>query len=269
MASPMVKDLLKYVGRSLPKDRTLRDIMRKAYYVPETKHCDELFKEMSESHVQMAIVVDEYGGTAGLVTLEDVLESIVGNIQDEYDNEDEEISKINDTTFTIDGITDLDEVDELIGADLPEGDYDTLGGFITSQLGFLPGDGEMNVVEYENIRFTVLSVEERRIGKVRVEILPPKGRHLWKSRMQAKKNAAACCTSGMRKKQAKRMLSRRIKLLSFLHHKTKKARCIVVCSVPFYPCFFRQAAAFFSACSGGSSSGISLSFSSSLRRLRS
>ena len=109
--------------------------MRKAYYVPETKHCDELFKEMSESHVQMAIVVDEYGGTAGLVTLEDVLESIVGNIQDEYDNEDEEISKINDTTFTIDGITDLDEVDELIGADLPEGDYDTLGGFITSQLG--------------------------------------------------------------------------------------------------------------------------------------
>ena len=71
---------------------------------------------MSESHVQMAIVVDEYGGTAGLVTLEDVLESIVGNIQDEYDNEDEEISKINDTTFTIDGITDLDEVDELIGA---------------------------------------------------------------------------------------------------------------------------------------------------------
>ena len=122
--------------------------------------------------MQMAIVVDEYGGTAGLVTLEDVLESIVGNIQDEYDNEDEEISKINDTTFTIDGITDLDEVDELIGADLPEGDYDTLGGFITSQLGFLPGDGEMNVVEYENIRFTVLSVEERRIGKVRVEILP-------------------------------------------------------------------------------------------------
>lgn len=76
---------------------------------------------MSESHVQMAIVVDEYGGTAGLVTLEDVLESIVGNIQDEYDNEDEEISKINDTTFTIDGITDLDEVDELIGADLPGG----------------------------------------------------------------------------------------------------------------------------------------------------
>ena len=167
-----VKDLLKYVGRSLPKDKALRDIMRKAYYVPETKHCDELFKEMSESHVQMAIVVDEYGGTAGLITLEDVLESIVGNIQDEYDNEDEEISKINDTTFTIDGTTDLDEVDELIGADLPEGDYDTLGGFITSQLGFLPGDGEMNVVEYENIRFTVLSVEERRIGKVRVEILP-------------------------------------------------------------------------------------------------
>ena len=146
--------------------------MRKAYYVPESKKCGQLFKEMSESHVQMAIVVDEYGGTAGLVTLEDLLESIVGNIQDEYDNEDEEISRIDDATFTIDGTTDIEEVGDLIGVTFPEGDYDTLGGYIISRLGFLPSDGEMNSLEFENFRFTVLSVEDRRIGKVKVEILP-------------------------------------------------------------------------------------------------
>lgn len=167
-----VKDFLQFVGKDVPTDKTLREIMRKAYYVPETKRCGELFKELSERHIQMAVVVDEYGGTAGIVTLEDILESIVGNIQDEYDNEDEEISQINDTTFTIDGTTDLDEVDELVGVSLPEGDYDTLGGFIISLLGFLPKDGEENIVEFENIKFTVLNVEERRIGKVRVEVLP-------------------------------------------------------------------------------------------------
>ncbi len=127
---------------------------------------------MTEKHIQMAIVVDEYGGTAGLVTLEDIVEAIVGNIQDEYDNEDEEISKINETTFTIDGVTDLEEVEEQLGIEFPKDDFDTLGGFIISQLGFLPQDGDMNTVEFENIRFTVLNVEDRRIGKVKVEILP-------------------------------------------------------------------------------------------------
>ena len=168
-----IKDLLKYVGNTLPKHKGLKEIMRKAYYVPESKHCGALFSEMTEKHIQMAIVVDEYGGTAGIVTLEDILEAIVGNIQDEYDNEDEEISKINETTFTMDGITDLEEVEEQLDIEFPEDDYDTLGGFIISELGFLPQDGDMNSVEYKNIRFTVLNVEERRIGKVKVEILPP------------------------------------------------------------------------------------------------
>lgn len=167
-----IKDFLKYVGSSLPKNMTVKDMMRPAYYVPETKRCGELFTEMTEKHVQMAVVVDEYGGTAGIVTLEDLLESIVGNIQDEYDHEDEEISIINDTTFEIDGITDIEEVEEHIGKTLPEGDYDTIGGYIISVLGFLPQDGEMNEVRFENVKFTVLNVEERRIGKVKVEILP-------------------------------------------------------------------------------------------------
>lgn len=166
-----IKDLIQYIGKSLPENG-LRSIMRKAYYVPESKKCGKLFKEMGESHVQMAIVVDEYGGTAGLVTLEDLLEAIVGNIQDEYDNESEEISRIDDATFTIDGTTDIEEVGDLINVTFPDGDYDTLGGYIISRLGFLPADGEMNSLEFENFRFTVLSVEDRRIGKVKVEILP-------------------------------------------------------------------------------------------------
>lgn len=168
------KDLLRFVGNSIPDDLTISKVMRKALYVPETQSCGDLFKAMTESRTQFAVVVDEYGGTAGIVTLEDVLESIVGNIQDEYDDEEEEITKIDETTFTIDGTIDLDEVNELVGIELPEGDYDTLGGFVISLLGYLPSETDKTpiVAEYENLRFTVLSLDERRIEDIKVEILP-------------------------------------------------------------------------------------------------
>lgn len=166
-----IKDLLKYVGKDMP-ETTLKDVMRSPMFVPESKICGDLFKEMTATRTQMAVVVDEYGGTAGIVTLEDIVEAIVGNIQDEYDHEDEEISRINETTFTIEGITNIDEIDELTGKNLPEGDYDTVAGFIISELGYLPKDGEMNEVMFENLKFTVLAVDNRRIEKVRVEVLP-------------------------------------------------------------------------------------------------
>ncbi|MBR5246954.1 MAG: HlyC/CorC family transporter [Clostridia bacterium] len=183
-----IKDFLKYVGTNLPKTKTVKDMMRPAYYVPETKRCGELFTEMTEKRVQMAVVIDEYGGTAGIVTLEDLLESIVGNIQDEYDHEDEEISIINDTVFEVDGITDIEEVEEHIGKTFPDGDYDTIGGYIISVLGFLPQDGEMNEVTFENVKFTVLNVEERRIGKVKVEILPEEKKEEVEERRFFKRN---------------------------------------------------------------------------------
>lgn len=168
------KDLLKYVGHNIPADLTISKVMRKALYVPETQSCGDLFEAMNKSRTQFAVVVDEYGGTAGIVTLEDVLESIVGNIQDEYDDEEEEIKQINETTFTIDGTTDLDEVNELVGVELPEGDYDTLGGFVISLLGYLPEKvtDEPIIAEYENLKFTVLSIDERRMDEIKVEILP-------------------------------------------------------------------------------------------------
>ncbi len=167
-----IKDLLKYVSESLPETKSPSDIMRPAYYVPFSKNCGDLFSEMTEQRVQMAVVVDEYGGTAGIVTMEDLVEAIMGNIRDEYDDEEEEIVEESENLFTIDGTAYIEEVNELVGEIIPEGDYDTLGGFIISLLGFLPKDGDMNEVEYKNLRFTILNVEERRIGKVRVEITP-------------------------------------------------------------------------------------------------
>ena len=167
-----VKDLLKYVGKEVKAKGTLKSIMREPYFIPETKSCGELFKEMSSKRIQMAVVVDEYGGTAGIVTLEDIVEAIMGNIQDEYDVEEEEISRIDENTFTVDGTIDIEEIDELIGKELPEGDYETLAGFIMDELQCIPKDGEMNEVVFENVKFTVLSVEDRRIEKIKVEITP-------------------------------------------------------------------------------------------------
>ena len=160
------------IGSSLPKQESLRKIMREPYFVPESMKCGMLFQEMTARRVQMAVVVDEYGGTAGIVTLEDLVESIVGNIQDEYDNEEEEFSVINETTFTVDGTTSIDEVNEHVGINLPDDEYDTIGGFVISLLGYLPKDGEMNELDYKNLRFTILNLEDKRIGKLKIEILP-------------------------------------------------------------------------------------------------
>ena len=166
------KDLLPFAGKEFPSDMTAAHKMRSVYYVPESKKCGDLFKELTEKRLQMAIVVDEYGGTAGLVTMEDLIESILGNIQDEYDDEEEDIEQLSDTVFTIDGVTDLDEVEDELGRKLPEGDYDTLAGMIISHLGYIPGEEETPSIEVNHVLFTVLTVEDRRIEKVRVEKLP-------------------------------------------------------------------------------------------------
>ncbi|MDR1927429.1 MAG: hemolysin family protein [Oscillospiraceae bacterium] len=169
-----IKDLLKYIGAALPGGQSLRGVMRTAHFVPETKRCGELFKEMTAKHIQIAIVVDEYGGTAGLVTLEDVLESIVGSIQDEYDDEEEEISRIDENTFRLDGSTDLEALEPLTGVPLPEGDYDTVAGFVISLLGYLPQGDERPQVEYGALRFTVEAVEDKRIARLKVELQTPR-----------------------------------------------------------------------------------------------
>lgn len=166
-----VKDLLKFVGTKISGDDKLTDYIRKPLFVPETIPCGKLFAQMTEKRTMMAIVVDEYGGTAGLVTTEDVMECIFGNIRDEYDNEEEQVTKIDDKTYTFDGVSDIDDVSEVLGVEFPEGDYDTLAGFVINLLGFLPtGENtEQEVCTYEGLTFTVLEVSDRRIEKIKVE----------------------------------------------------------------------------------------------------
>lgn len=161
-----VKDLLRFVGRPATAF-SLQATMRAPLFVPETKRCQDLFVELTEQKKQMAVVIDEYGGTAGIVTMEDVVESIVGSIQDEYDHEEEEYAVIDDSTYSIDGTTAIDEVDRLLDIELPEGDYDTLGGFLIDRLGRIPAESEHPIVETPEVTFTVENMEDRHIDKVR------------------------------------------------------------------------------------------------------
>lgn len=165
-----VKDLLPYVGREIPENVTIRHLMRETYFIPDTKKCRDLFAEMTEKRVQMSIVVDEYGGFAGIVTMEDLLESIVGNIQDEYDNEEEEVTKLGDNTFDVDGSIDIEELGEILNIRFPDGEYGTLGGYIMDVLGRIPGEDEHPQIKYKNATFTVLEMDERRIGRVHIEV---------------------------------------------------------------------------------------------------
>ena len=125
---------------------------------------------MTAAHIQMAVIVDEYGGMAGIVTMEDLLEAIVGSIQDEYDNEEEEVTRTDENTLDVDASVEPEELQEHIGVKLPQGDYETLGGFLLDRLGHIPTEQE--VVEFENVTFTVLSMEDRRIDRVRVVVTP-------------------------------------------------------------------------------------------------
>jgi putative hemolysin len=160
-----VKDLLadRREGRLEGK---ARDFARPPYFVPDTKRLDELFKEMRRKKVHMAIAVDEYGGTAGLVTIEDLLEEIVGPIQDEYDTEEPPIKVLNDRVALVDGAVHLEDVNTALGLELPAGEVDSVGGFVTSLLGHVPTQGER--VEYGDVQFLIERVDGHRIAQVRV-----------------------------------------------------------------------------------------------------
>jgi putative hemolysin len=164
-----VKDLFRYL-RDGQTEVTAAEVMRPAYYVPETKKVDELFQEMRQKKVHLAIVVDEYGGTAGLVTIEDVLEEIVGEIRDEYDVEEREpLVMLDDHTALVDARMHLEEVNERLGLDLPVGEVDTLGGFVYSRMGHVPQQGEQ--ITHDGVVIRVEELEGQRIARLRVEKL--------------------------------------------------------------------------------------------------
>ena len=147
--------------------------MRSALYVPESTRCRDLFRQFQQKKVQIAIVVDEYGGTSGMVTMEDLLESIVGEIQDEYDEEEDTVTQVSESVYTIDGAADLEEVQRFLPLEVPEeADYDTLSGLLTDALGRIPAPGEHPEIVLSGIRFTVMEMDERRIGRVKAELLP-------------------------------------------------------------------------------------------------
>ena len=162
-----VKDLFRRLARG-EKDVTVRPFLRPAQFVPETKKVDELLREMQKDKVHIAIVVDEYGGTAGLVTIEDLVEEIVGEIRDEYDVEEDLILPVSEHEALMDGRVAFSEVRETFGLEDPESaeQFDTLGGYVTHELGRLPKQGD--VIEREGVKFIVESVEGRRLARVRV-----------------------------------------------------------------------------------------------------
>lgn len=158
------KDLLNLWGKT---PRPLKDIMRKANFVPESKQADVLLHELKRDRIHMVIVVDEYGGTAGLITLEDLIEEIIGDIQDEYDiHEEAEFVQEGPDTFTVDAGITLTDFNDLLNVELSKEDSDTLGGFIFTELGHVPEPGE--TLDYQNLSFTITSLDGRRIRKVSV-----------------------------------------------------------------------------------------------------
>lgn len=164
------KDLLTLIFDENPEKHSISEFLREIKYIPETNHCFELFEIFTSQKVQIAVAVDEYGGTAGLVTMEDLLEAIVGNIQDEYDNELEEIQKVSQNVYEILGTADTEDVADELGIELPEdNDCDTIGGFVISLLGRIPNENEKPTVEYDGVKFTVISVDDKRIKKLKAE----------------------------------------------------------------------------------------------------
>ncbi|WP_392485920.1 HlyC/CorC family transporter [Haloimpatiens sp. FM7315] len=159
-----IKDLIFFNGND--EDFDIKKFIRPAYFTYEFKPISELFTEMSTRRISMSIVLDEYGGTAGIVTMEDLVEEIVGDIDDEFDEEDEEIEVIKEDEFVVDGSTKIDDINELIGTNLESEDFDSIGGFVIGLLGRLPKLGES--VEYNNIKFKVEDMDKNRIGKLRI-----------------------------------------------------------------------------------------------------
>lgn len=162
------KDLLPEIGKN-PADFKLRDKMRNAYFVPETKPLRALLHEFQNQKLHIAVVLDEYGGTAGIVTLEDILEELVGEITDEYEETPPEpIKKISRDMIEADARTSVDEINDEFELELPEDeDYETIGGFVFSRLGYIPKTGE--TFDYENLKFTIASAETRKIKLIQIQ----------------------------------------------------------------------------------------------------
>lgn len=166
-----IKDYLLQASKVGFGNIDIASILRPVYLVPETKNIDSLFYELQKQKHHMAILIDEYGGFSGIVSIEDIIEQIVGDIDDEFDEEDRIITKIDDNTFIVDGNVYLDDLDEETGVELESDNSETIGGFIIDLMGEIPKeDITYDPISYEEYKFTVLTVKDRRIEKLKIEI---------------------------------------------------------------------------------------------------
>jgi len=165
-----IKDLFNYIVSGTDPDKTLleSEMLKKAYFVPETKKINVLLREFQSKKIHLAVVVDEYGGFSGIVTLEDILEEIVGEIQDEYDEEEEEIIRVDKNTYNCDARCDIEELNEKLSVSLPSDNVDTLGGFVYNLFGKIPAKDE--IASYENIDFKIYNINKNIIERILVTV---------------------------------------------------------------------------------------------------
>ena len=159
-----VKDVLKNINK---KTFRVKNVVKDAYFVSQNRLINEVFKELQKNKKQIAIIVDEYGGTAGLITMEDIIEELVGDIYDEYDEEENEFEKIDENTYMLSGSMTIYDVNKLLDARIPEGDYDTLSGFLQDELGRIPNDEETPVIDTKMVTYKIEESEDKRILKVK------------------------------------------------------------------------------------------------------
>jgi putative hemolysin len=167
-----VKDLIPLINAESIENFSLKDNIRKPYFVPTSKKIDELFVDLQLSKTHIAVVIDEYGGTAGIVTIEDLIEEIVGNIFDEYDEELIDFKKLTDDTYEVSGMMNLDELEERFEVGFPIDEYETLSGFMISLIGKIPEIDDVSEVNFRNLNFKIAKVSEKRIEKVILTVLP-------------------------------------------------------------------------------------------------
>ncbi len=169
-----IKDAITFYMDPANRDKQIKDIdgiMQKAHFIPETSKIDSVFKNMQSSKIHMEIVVDEYGQTAGLLAMEDILEEIVGNIFDEHDEVEYNIVKVSDNVYNVKGLTPLSEIEEELNIIYDDEDNDTLNGYLVSKLDRIPENDEGTEVVENNIKYKILSVKDKTIDLVRIEIL--------------------------------------------------------------------------------------------------
>ncbi len=159
-----VKDILKNINKKTFK---VKNILNEMLFVSQNRLINEVFKELQKNKKQIAIVVDEYGGTAGLITMEDIVEELVGDIYDEYDEEEKEFEKIDENTYMLTGNMPIHEVNKLLNAEIPDGDYDTLSGYLQEELGRIPDEEETPVIETKKVTYKIEETEDKRILKVK------------------------------------------------------------------------------------------------------